>query len=73
MCTFNIYNGEDTEIDNDGDQQPIYTIKKKCSEDTRGTYPAFDYFLDKQDQWRSLKHAFGKYYIDSDEFVDDIF
>lgn len=28
--------------------------------------------MDKQDIWRSLKHAFGKYYIDGDDMADII-
>lgn len=69
MCTFNIYNGAHTEADED----PVYTFTKRCNEDNRGSYLAFKYFLDKQNERLSLKNAFGKYYIDSHSFVTDIF
>ena len=71
LCSFNIYNGEHTEANND----PVNSspIVKKCNADNRWSNVLFQYFLDKQNQWRSLKNAFGKYYIDSSDFVDTTF
>jgi len=68
-CTFNIYNGDNQEIDND----PLFTMTKKCNEDNRNNSPLFSYFLDQQNQWRSLKNAFGKYYINTNVLDTDIF
>lgn len=64
MCTFSVYNGDNTEEDGD----PLYTITKKCNEDSRGTSPLFSYFTNQQNQLWSLKNAFGKYFVDSNEF-----
>ncbi|HMS91198.1 MAG TPA: hypothetical protein PKC87_03205, partial [Candidatus Absconditabacterales bacterium] len=67
MCTFNVYNGVHTEADGD----PLFTIVKKCNTDDRGNDPLFDYFLHQG--WRSLTNSFGRYALNTDEFVDDIF
>ncbi len=68
QCTFSIYNWENTEEDND----PVYTITKKCNENNRnGTL--FNYFTNQSNNIWSLKNAFGKYTIDSDRFVTDVF
>ncbi len=67
-CTFGIYNGDTSEEDD-----PIYTIREKCNEDNRGNMSLFSYFTNQQNGLRSLKNAFGKYYIPSDDFVTDTF
>ena len=67
MCTFDIYNGEQTEAD----WNPVYSIVKKCNTDTRQNAPIFNYFLHQW--WRSLTHAFGKYDMNSNDFVGDVF
>lgn len=65
MCTFNVYNGLHKESNGD----PVYSIVKHCNEDNRGNDTIFDYFLSQW--WRSLSHAFGKYALDSNVFVQD--
>ncbi|MEI6672252.1 MAG: hypothetical protein WCL02_02585 [bacterium] len=45
MCTFNIYNGEHTETNND--PVNLSPIIKKCNIDNRGNSVAFQYFIDK--------------------------
>jgi len=74
-CEFNIYNGENKESDNQKhiNAEGAYTLP--CKVDTWLNKPIFDWFLSK-DGYRSLDHAFGKYYITGNEFtdlVDDIF
>ena len=67
MCTFDIYNGEQTEAD----WNPVYSIIKKCNTDTRQNAPIFNYFLHQW--WRSLTHAFGKFDMNSNDFVNNVF
>ncbi len=68
MCTFKVYNGE-----SDNEEDPINPpVSMPCSWDNRNGKALFDYFLDKQDDMRSLENAFGKYYLDSNDFDSDI-
>jgi hypothetical protein len=67
-CTFSIYNGDNKE----SNANPIYTFTKKCNENNWNGQ-IFDYFLSQQNLIGSLKNAFGKYSIDSDNFVDTTF
>ncbi|MEI7558483.1 MAG: hypothetical protein WCJ45_06925 [bacterium] len=46
----------------------MMTFTKNCNDDNRNNYLVFKYFLDKQNERRSLKHAFGKYYIGTTTF-----
>lgn len=68
LCSFAVYNGTYKESNNN----PIYTFTKKCNENNWNGQ-IFDYFLGKQNLIWSLKNAFGKYSIDSDNFVDYTF
>lgn len=68
MCTFKIYNGE-----SNNEEDPIYTsVSMPCDQDNRNGKALFKYFLDKQNQMRSLDNAFGKYYIDQSDFDNGI-
>lgn len=67
MCTFNVYNGEHTEANWD----PVFTIVKKCNTDDRNNAPIFNYFLSQW--WRSLTNSFGRYALNTNDFVDDVF
>lgn len=67
-CTFSIYNGENTEADWD----PVYTVTKKCNENNWNG-DLFNYFNNQANNMRSLQNAFGKYAIDSSNFVTNTF
>ncbi len=67
-CTFSVYNGDHQEADGD----PLYTFTKKCNENNRN-WSLFNYFTNQANQIWSLKDAFGKYAIDSSNFVDSTF
>jgi len=65
MCTFDIYNGDHKESDNN----PVYTFTQPCKKDNRNALPIFTYLQTIwADRW-SLQHAFGKYAIDSHDFM----
>ncbi len=67
-CYFKIYNGSHKEEDND---PALSLLPIPCNSDTRGNKQLFKYFLDKQDERRSLQNAFGKYYTFMNDAVID--
>ncbi len=69
-CTFNIYNGSDTEASwNPVNPTPIV---KKCNENNRN-WDLFNFFENQANRIGSLQNAFGKYALDSNNFVNNVF
>ena len=68
-CFFKIYNGDYPESNG----VAVDSFQSQCNENARGNYLAFKYFLAKQNERRSLKNAFGKYYRDASDFVHNTF
>ncbi len=67
-CTFSIYNGSHTEAE----WNHAYTVTKKCNENNWNG-DIFNYFNNQSRNIWSLQNAFGKYAIDSNNFVDTTF
>jgi len=68
MCEFRLFNGAHQESESVDESHALTvdgekTITIPCAQDMRDGAKLFDYFTNQEDTNRTLKNAFGKYYI----------